>query len=180
MIQRPPAPLDSFQLIRIGGPKDLELPGLEKLDPHSEQTDEMSRVLYVVLVLPHHRFALLSHVATEVLVVELAKAVQGFKRQSPVTSDVLELCLVGLKHLGQRSAATDLFRERLVFGHPLEVESLHTLELIVRVAGERVGGRLRREDGPPASQQFESLVPVNVLLVAQPEQSNNVGVALEQ
>ena len=83
LIQRPPAPLDSFQLIRIGGPKDLELPGLEKLDPHSEQTDEMSRVLYVVLVLPHHRFALLSHVATEVLVVELAKAVQGYERQSP-------------------------------------------------------------------------------------------------
>ena len=125
----------------------------------------MSRVLYVVLVPPHHRLALLSHVATEVFVVELAKAVQGFERQSPVTSDVLELCLVGLKHLGQRSAATDLFRERLVFGHPFEVESLHTLKLIVRVTRERVGGCLRREDGPLALQKVERLVTVAMQVI---------------
>ena len=49
----------------------------------------MSSVFHIVLILANHRLPLLPHVATEVLVVELAEAVQGRERKRPVTSDML-------------------------------------------------------------------------------------------
>lgn len=52
-------------------------------------------------------------------------------------------------------------------------------ELIVCVARERIRGCLRR-DCTATPQQRERLVPVDVFVVAQPEQAHDVLVALEQ
>src|SRR5689334_5318191 len=53
-IERPPAPLDALQLLRIVGSMDLKLSRREKLRPHAKKSNQVRRVLHVVLIAPHH------------------------------------------------------------------------------------------------------------------------------
>jgi hypothetical protein len=70
--------------------------------------------------------------------------------------------------------------QRLVLGHPIKVERLHALQLVGRVAGESLRRGLRGEDVSACSKEFKRRVPVDVLRFTEPEQADDVWVALEQ
>jgi len=95
----------------------------------------VGRVLHVVLILAHRRLSLLAHVTAEVLPVELAEPREQVVAESPVGRNVSELLYVRLEHRAQRTLTTNRARQRFVLGHSIEVEGLHSLELVGRVAG---------------------------------------------
>jgi hypothetical protein len=100
--------------------------------------------------------------------------------QPPSLGEVLDLRRVGLEGLEEGPAAADRGGERLVLGHAVEVERLHAPELVESVAGEGLRSDSRREDVPVVAKPLEQRMAVHVLLVAEPEEPDDVGVRLQQ
>jgi hypothetical protein len=97
-----------------------------------------------------------------------------------VGGGVPELGSISFQDLINRTSRGDGGRERFVLSHSLEIKGLHPFELVVRIAGKCVGGALRREQRTVLPEHAEQWMPVHILVISKPQQTDDVGIALEK